>query len=97
MVLADLPLAGTPVAVGRAATNRAVAAAEAMEGSTGAGMIGGAAGGVAACCTTGAAPELSPGHSSTRRAPSALDSSRGFKATTGAARSNTTRMVPGVG
>ncbi len=35
MVLADLALAGTPVAAGRAATNRAVAAAEAMEGSIG--------------------------------------------------------------
>src|SRR5690606_5017455 len=59
--------------------------------------------GAGACATgtvppaTAGAPAWSPGHSSTSRVPSEPASKRGARTTTGIDRSNTTRVVPGVG
>jgi hypothetical protein len=91
------------------AISREVASLEASAGSGGGVRAAGAlaagtvpaaaAGGVTVCAATRAigSASPSPGHSTTRRAPSPPSSRRGAIATIGLARSNTIRVVPATG
>ena len=102
----EMGLVDTPCAFGSVATRREVASAEraAVSCGVGSGLLAKAPiGSTTAGLTTAGTVSLvatalpSPGHSSTRRVTPSVVSMRGFRPTTGAARSNTMRTVPGTG